>query len=306
MRVLLTGATGYIGLHILRELLDAGHDVTALVRSPEKLGIFSKLPCLKIIEADLEQDTALNGVLEGQDVCVHCALIWSDKSDSELSLQDTSIAAKLFHTAGRAAVKRCIYISSTAVHRPFSQNMSEEDRLSTADTYGATKAAAELFLRSACAEYGMTGIVVRLGPVVGLPAFKDAAFRSNNRLVEMVKAALAGRPIETNKGEGRQWTDVAVAAKTIGILVSAPNPFPTYLCVDREIIEWEKIAHLVVTFLRSKSEVHIVAQQSEAPCVFNTSRIASLLGKPADATAAISDHIRYLAARHQKKYPIKG
>jgi hypothetical protein len=35
----MTGAGGYIGLHILRELLKAGHEVPAVVRSPEKLGL---------------------------------------------------------------------------------------------------------------------------------------------------------------------------------------------------------------------------------------------------------------------------
>src|SRR5262245_23347206 len=38
MRVLLTGAGGYVGLHVLRELLGDGQHVTALVRSRERLG----------------------------------------------------------------------------------------------------------------------------------------------------------------------------------------------------------------------------------------------------------------------------
>src|SRR5215471_892821 len=54
MKTLLTGATGYLGLHILRELLQDGQQVTAVVRSPEKLGSFAKDPRVTIVEADLE------------------------------------------------------------------------------------------------------------------------------------------------------------------------------------------------------------------------------------------------------------
>ena len=37
MRVMLTGATGFIGYHTARSLLEAGHEVSLLVRSPDKM-----------------------------------------------------------------------------------------------------------------------------------------------------------------------------------------------------------------------------------------------------------------------------
>src|SRR5262245_10375167 len=181
MRTFLTGAGGYIGLHILRELLEAGHQVTTLVRSPAKLGPFAPHPRLSVVETDLEHEARIAQVLPGHNVCVHAALIWGDPG-SELELRDTAVAAKLFDAAGRVGLTRCIYISSAAVHRPFSNEMCEDDCLSTTDLYGATKAAGELFLRAACAGYEMTGVVVRPGPVVGPPAFAGGSFRSHDRI----------------------------------------------------------------------------------------------------------------------------
>ncbi len=295
MRILLTGAGGYIGLHIVRELLEDGHELTALVRSPGKLGPFARAPGLSVVEADLEQEARVAQALEGHDVCVHAALIWGEPG-TELELRDTAVAAKLFDAAGRAGLARCIYLSSVAVHRPFTPEMGEEDRLSTTDLYGATKAAGELFLRAACAEHRMTGVVIRPGPVVGPPAFAGATFRSDRRLAEMVAAAAEGRPIEVVGGEGRQLSDVATVAKVTRLLARAEDPHPTYFCVDREVLTWERIARTVVACLGSTSEVRVLPREGDGPVPrFRTERLEGLLGGPADARDALVAHIRHLA-----------
>lgn len=295
MRILLTGAGGYIGLHIVRELLEGGHELTALVRSPGRLGPYGDAPGLRIVEADLEQEAPVARALEGQQVCVHAALIWGEPG-TELELRDTAAAAKLFDAAGRLGVARCIYLSSVAVHRPFTDEMDEDQRLRTSDIYGATKAAAELFLRASCAEHQMSGVVIRPGPVVGPPAFAGASFRSDRRIAQMVAAALDARPIEVVIGEGRQLSAVTTVARVTRLLVSAEAPHSTYLCVDREVLTWEQIARTVVTVLGSPSEVRVLPPQSPGPIPrFRTERVEGLLGEPADARASLAAHIRHLA-----------
>ena len=295
MRTLLTGAGGYIGLHVVRELLDDGHQVTAVVRSREKLGPFARDPRLKVVETDLVREARIARVVAGHDVCVHAALIWGEPG-SELEGLDTAVAVKLFDAADRAGVARCIYISSTAVHRPFAGEMGEEDYLETADVYGATKAAGELFLRAACARDQMTGVVIRPGPVVGPPAFDAGSVRTHNRIAEMVAAAGEGRPIETVRGEGRQLCDVSTVARAIRLLTRAESPHSTYTCVDREIFTWERVAQMVVGCLSSPSDVVVLPSEREGPVPrFRTERIEGLLGGPSDADGALLAHIRHLA-----------
>ncbi|MFO0579673.1 MAG: NAD-dependent epimerase/dehydratase family protein [Polyangia bacterium] len=106
---------------------------------------------------------------------MHAALIWGEPG-SELELRDTAVAAKLFEAAGQAVVGRCLFISSVAVHHPFTAEIREEDRLSSTDLYGATKAAGELFLRAACAEHGMTG-GIHPGPPASPPLGRPADAR---------------------------------------------------------------------------------------------------------------------------------
>lgn len=301
MRTLLTGASGYIGLHLVRELLADGHALTALVRSAAKLGPFVGAPGLQIVEADLEEEARVVRALEGQEVCVHAALLWGE-AGMELDVRDTAVAARLFDAAGRAGVRRCLFLSSAAVHRPFRGEMDEGDALTPTDLYGATKAAGELFLRAACATYGMTGVVLRPGPVVGPPAFARGSFRTDHRLAALVAAAVEGRPLEVVAGEGRQWSDVAMVAKVVRLLTRAEAPPSTCLCVDREPLDWEQIARMVVGCLGSTSEVR-VQPETAAPARFRTARLEALLGGPADARGALAAHVRYLARDHMPAVP---
>jgi UDP-glucose 4-epimerase len=265
------------------------------VRSPGKLGPFARHPRLRVVETDLEDEARIAQVLPGHNVCVHAALIWGDPG-SELEVRDTAVAARLFDTAGSAGLTRCIYISSVAVHRPFSSEMCEEDCLSATDLYGATKAAGELFLRAACAGHQMTGVVVRPGPVVGPPAFAGGSFRSHDRIAEIVVAAAEGRPIEAVCEEGRQFSDVSTLARVVRLLTRTENPHPAYICVDRDIITWERIARLVVRCLNSPSEVRILPRDTQGPIPrFRTERLEQLTGGPSDAEGALLAHIRHLA-----------
>jgi UDP-glucose 4-epimerase len=295
IRTVLTGAGGYIGLHILRALVEARHQVTAVVRSPEKLGPFARHPQLNVVETDLEDVARIARVLPGHDVCVHTAIIWGDPGD-EFEMRDTAVAAKLFEAAGNAGLTRCLYLSSVAVHRPFAGEMSEDNGLSATDLYGATKAAGELFLRAACAEHKMTGVVVRPGPVVGLPAFADGSLRTDDRIAAMVAAAAEGRAIEVVRDDGRQFSDVSTVAKAVRLLTTTENPQLAYICVDHDIITWERVARLVVECLKSRSEVRVLPRNAQEPTPrFRTERIERLVGGPLDATGALLAHIRHLA-----------
>lgn len=294
MRILVTGASGYIGLHVVRELLGDGHDVTAVVRSSAKLGPFAHTPGLRIVTADMEQRKIVAQALEGQDVCVHAALLWGEIG-TELEMRDTAVAAKLFDDAGRAGVARCMFMSSASVHRPFALEMSEEDRLTTTDYYGATKAAGEIFLRAACATHNMMGVVIRPGPVVGPPAFAGASFRSDRRIADMVTAAMHARPLEVPGGDGRQLCDVATLAKLTRVLACLENPHPTYVCVDSEVLSWEWIAQKVVACVNSPSEVRVLPSKQGPIPRFRTKRIEELLGGPMDSRDALVAHIHHLA-----------
>lgn len=294
MRTLLTGASGYLGLHLLRWLLDDGQRVTAVVRSAAKLGPLANDARVEVVEADLEEHSRFEAMLRGHETCIHSALLWGAPG-SELELRDVVAAAKLFDAAGRAGVTRCLYVSSAAVHRPFAAEMTEDDPLSATDLYGATKAAGELFLRAACARHQMTGVVIRPGPVVGPSAFAGAPLHTPEALSRIVHAATKGEVITVTRGEGRQFSDVSTVARAVQLLTRREKPHPTWLCVDRELITWERVARMVVESLASPSRVEVMMTPDIGPTPrFRTERIEHLLGGPTNALGSMMEHILQL------------
>ena len=131
MEVLLTGATGFVGSALLGKLLAAGHNLTIVCRSKDKV---LQLPVMQqpdndpaensfvhrvqIIEADLthlEQDQR-EEIFQGLkqcDVVIHLAGLAHSKADKEAYWQlNYQVSKNLIHLSKRAGIERFIYISS--------------------------------------------------------------------------------------------------------------------------------------------------------------------------------------------------
>lgn len=69
MKILLIGATGFVGAHLLREALTRGHHVTALVRDPSKLSDSHKN--LTVVQGDINDSDGLTAALAGHDLVLN-------------------------------------------------------------------------------------------------------------------------------------------------------------------------------------------------------------------------------------------
>lgn len=298
-RVFVTGASGFVGGHVVRALLERGAEITVLARDPARLGPLEKHPQVRARRGSLEDTSLLAEALPDHDACVHLALIWGAEG-TDLELRDTRACASLFDLAARAGVRELVYTSSTAVHRPFSARMSGSDPLAPADVYGATKAAGELFLRAACATHGARGHVVRPGPVVGAPAFPGAAWRTDRTLLGFAEAARAGAPIHVLCGDGRQLVGARALARVLATLAvgEASSAGAPLVCVSRELTTWESLARGIVARLGGRSE--LVVEEPRAGHVvphFEVDALERSLGVVLDARAEIEQHLDELASR---------
>jgi len=104
MHVFLTGATGYVGSAVLDSFLRAGHDVTALVRDPEKAEDIARRGVRSII-GDLDRPPSYAAEAERADVIIHTALDPSPRREKiDRVAVDTFLAAASSRAAsGRAA-----------------------------------------------------------------------------------------------------------------------------------------------------------------------------------------------------------
>lgn len=71
MRIALAGGTGFLGRHIGRALLDAGHEVTVLSRTPARVGTAPLLQGAGAARADVTDPSSLHGVLDGHEAVVY-------------------------------------------------------------------------------------------------------------------------------------------------------------------------------------------------------------------------------------------
>ena len=137
MRVLVTGASGFIGRHITAALLAAGHVPIAAVRAVSDMQrIF---PGIAVLSVDLNQDTAAEtwmARLEGVDAVVNCAGILQGSRRQSIEAIHCRGPKALFDACARRGLRRVIQISA----------ISADDAAGTA--YARTKRQADDHLRS--------------------------------------------------------------------------------------------------------------------------------------------------------------
>ena len=108
MRVLVTGATGFIGPHIVQGLVDAGHHVRVLEREPGKS---SALPSQEAVQGDMTDPASLRRAVEGQEVVVHLvAMLTGKREDFERVMEQGT--RDLVAAAKDAGVRRFVLMSA--------------------------------------------------------------------------------------------------------------------------------------------------------------------------------------------------
>ena len=115
MKILITGASGFVGSAVLRKLLDAGHEVRALVRKNSDRRNVSALT-VELIEGDLGDSDSLRRAVSGCDRLYHVAAdyrLWIPDPEKmyRINVQGT---VDLMRRAAEAGVSRIIYTSSVA------------------------------------------------------------------------------------------------------------------------------------------------------------------------------------------------
>jgi nucleoside-diphosphate-sugar epimerase len=172
MRILVTGANGFVGAPLVREIHRLGLPVLAAVRTPSAP---DSLPSVveEYVVGALEVaawDIALNGV----DCIVHCAsrahVMSEQLADPLVAYREVNVAGtlRLAKAAAAAGVKRFIFISSVGVHGNKSTlPIREVDTLQPHNAYSVSKMEAEQRLHELAEKTDMTIVVIRPPLVYG-------------------------------------------------------------------------------------------------------------------------------------------
>jgi uncharacterized protein YbjT (DUF2867 family) len=108
-KILLAGATGYLGRFITQELIDRAYEVKAVVRNKNKVKVAA--PNLTIIEAEVTKPKSLQGHFQDVDVVISTVGITRQKDGLTYMDVDFQANANLIDEAKKSGVKKFIYIS---------------------------------------------------------------------------------------------------------------------------------------------------------------------------------------------------
>ncbi|MBZ9997315.1 NAD-dependent epimerase/dehydratase family protein [Mesorhizobium sp. BH1-1-4] len=171
MKVLVTGATGFIGRQVVHRLREAGVELRVASRQPERLDPGSDAIPMPGFDASAAAFLALTR--DVTDV-IHCAGLNNDRgnaTEADFRAANAQLSARLAHAAAAQASGRFIHLSSirAVIGAGASAMIDEETVPEPQDAYGRSKREAEIAVLGAYASHGRSdAVILRLPPVYGI------------------------------------------------------------------------------------------------------------------------------------------
>lgn len=219
-KVLVTGATGFIGGRLAQRLAEEeGAIVTGTGRTLQKAA-YLRDAGVDLQEADLQNSAAMGALVQGQDVVFHVAawLVRRGNEDQAYPLNVTAVES-LVQQAASAGVRRFVHVSSIAAYGvPTADAPVYEDApLDTQqeELYGRTKATGDLRAQELADELGLELTVIRPGMVYGP--------RAMGWSVGMLKLVQSGTPVIFGDGSGHAYP-VYIDNLIDGMMLTAVHP----------------------------------------------------------------------------------
>ncbi|HXE80085.1 MAG TPA: NAD-dependent epimerase/dehydratase family protein [Vicinamibacterales bacterium] len=168
MTVLVTGASGFVGQHLVGRLIAEGERVRALVRPTSETAALVAAGA-EVVSADLSSDSPLDDIVAGCDIVHHLAAAHG-QGVSEETCQAVNVRGteRLAAAAARANVRRFVLASTRGVHGLIRGGIVNEQTPVAPNTpYRRSKLGAERVVARYGADHGLKYVVVRLPTLAG-------------------------------------------------------------------------------------------------------------------------------------------
>jgi UDP-glucose 4-epimerase len=311
MKIFVTGGTGNIGQYVTKALLDAGHSIVLLTRTPERIPAFGTLKNVEITKGNILEYDVMGKALQGCDGVVHIALGWGN-TPVEMLEHDTRATAFLLDAAEKAGLAKFIYTSSTAAYGSLRDGMDETATLLPDNLYGATKASTEHFLFGFNQYYAGQGVyvekvklkrnVIRPGYIFSNPLFEGGASQSDTRFLELAKDLLQSKDVTYSKYNGTQYLSAGQIAQVYLKLLESDLNGEVFNALGQKFVSWADIANIALTFIpESKSKVIVTdAAGTDKPSYYNADKIRRVFNLNFEGDEELTEHIKWNVERARK------
>ena len=246
MQLLVTGATGFIGQHLCRRLLDQGHYIRVLVRDPERLGALETRVTPFI--GDITDPASLEGVEHNVDAVLHLAALGhvsaiSDEAFRNFLRINVEGTRNLLDRFVGTGISRFVHVSSTAamglIRKPM---VNEDDPPEPATPYQRSKFESERAALSYRREHGVPVCVMRPCMVYGIGG--EGEFLKQVRLMK--------RGVFPKVGLGQNLTPLVHVRDVVSGLIAALErgvPRETYLICGADSVPLDEMRRLILRAL---------------------------------------------------------
>jgi UDP-glucose 4-epimerase len=272
MRIVVTGAAGFLGRHIVRQLLQDGHEVTGF---DQQKPVGSEVG---IVEGDLRDLAALERAVFGHDLVCHIGAI----GDVYLAAERPSLAAEVNVTGSAhvaaAALRhdaRVVYASTWEVYGyPLSEPIDEDHPCQPDHPYSITKLAGERLLLAADHLQGVPVLALRLGTAYGTGLRPNSVFRI------FIDRARRGEPItiQGDGAQGRQFTHASDIARAFSLACNSDLRGMALNVVAEQTVSIKELAEIVVARHPTELTFGPARAADVTPALVSSTRAQELLG----------------------------
>ena len=251
MKIGITGGSGFIGTHVINAL-KTKHDIVVFDRAKPKI------EGIKFVSGNIINDSTKE-VFEKCDAVIHLAAAVGVKiteEDPVLTLDTNILGTKNVLEACRAnKIKKIILASSSEVYgEPLKTPIEESDPVIPITNYGASKVAAEEYVKAYSANFGIKYSILRFFNAYGPGQSKDFV------MPEFVSKASENEPIVIH-GSGSQiraFCHVSDIANGISLAIDNGDNEIMNIGNDAEPITIFELAKKIVSITNSKSSIQFV------------------------------------------------